>query len=92
MSRPNINGPTLAEDALAAGFFDFAAALLMCLSVFATGASPGPIDKKPTTVASRGFLLKLGSVSTSTNGRAGYYYQRENHIDLSNITEHRAKT
>ena len=29
-------------------------------------------DKKPTTVASRGFLLKLGSVSTSANGVANY--------------------
>lgn len=56
------------------------------------GASLGPADKKPTTVASRGFLLKLGSVSTSTSGGAGYYYQRESNGDLLNITEHRAKS
>jgi hypothetical protein len=56
------------------------------------GASLGRTDKKPTTVASRGFLLKLDSVSTSTSGGAGYYYQRESNGDLSNITEHRVKS
>jgi hypothetical protein len=56
------------------------------------GASRGLTDKKPTTVASRGFLLKLRSVSTSTSGGAGNYYQRDVNDDLSNDTEHRAKS
>src|SRR5262245_39439834 len=92
MSRPNINGPTLPEAALAAGFFDLAdVALLMSLSWLMAGASLGPTDKKPTTVASRGFLLKLRSVLTSTSGGAGYYYQRKSNGDMSNNTEHRPK-
>jgi hypothetical protein len=45
--------------------------------------------KKPTTVASRGFSLKRGLVSTRTGGRAGYYYQRVYNGDLSNNAEHR---
>jgi hypothetical protein len=63
----------------------------MFLSWLMAGASLGLIDKKPTTVASRGFLLKLDSVSTSTIGGAGYY-QRESNGDLLNDTEHRAKS
>jgi hypothetical protein len=57
-----------------------------------TDESPGSDDKKPTTVASRGFLLKLSSVSTSTTGGAGYYDQRGLNGDLSNNTEHWRKS
>jgi len=64
----------------------------MFLSWLMAGASLGPTDKKPTTVASRGLLSKLGSASTSTSGGAGNYYQRESNGDLSNNTEHRVKS
>jgi hypothetical protein len=64
----------------------------MFLSLLMAGEVLGRTDKKPTTVASRGFLSKLGSASTSTTGGAGDYYQRESNSDLSNITEHRAKS
>ena len=56
------------------------------------GTSLGLTDKKPTTVASRGLLSKLGSASTSTRSGTGNYYQRDGYGDLSNDTEHRAKS
>jgi hypothetical protein len=69
MSRPSMAGPTSART-LVFGVADFCLAisvvLLMSLSVAA-----GRADKqKPTTVASRGFLLKF--YSTSANGIADY--------------------
>jgi len=63
----------------------------MFLSLLMAGASVGRTDKKPTTVASRGLLSKLGSASTSTSGGAGNYYQRERNDDLSNNTEHQGE-
>jgi hypothetical protein len=38
----------------------------------------GAGKKKPTTVASRGFVSKINSSATRTDGLVGYYYLREN--------------
>ncbi|MCL4789860.1 MAG: hypothetical protein KJ070_24290 [Verrucomicrobia bacterium] len=55
------------------------------LSWFVAGGR-GP-NKKPTTVASRGFLSKSGSTSTRADGIAAYDdYQQNN---LSNCAKHR---
>ena len=55
------------------------------------GARLGPTDKKPTAVASRGFLSKLCSASTSTISGAGNYYQRKRNNNSTNNTEHQAE-
>jgi len=44
---------------------------------------PQAHKKKPTTVASRGFLSKLNSRSTSANGGVSYDDDQQSH--LSNI-------
>jgi hypothetical protein len=49
-------------------------------------AGASQVNKKPTTVASRGFLSKLRLLSTSADGGVAYNdYQRNN---LSNIHSH----
>ena len=87
MSQPCMVGPNSAR--LGAGFArlvsgDFVA-LLIYLSCF-VGRSE---NKKPTTVASRGFLSKWVLASTSPGGVAIYYddYQRQGYY-LSRLALH----
>ena len=64
-------------------FLVLAVVLLICLSC--CGHGRGQI-KKPTTVASRGFLSKSSSTSTSTNGAVSYDdYQQD---CLPSIVQH----
>src|SRR5208282_2206706 len=80
MSHPAMAGPTSARRA-EAGFFScragatFAAeadpvvSIVLLICAFGCGRWRG-LNKKPTTVASRGFLSKFNLTTTSTNGVA----------------------
>jgi hypothetical protein len=45
-------------------------------------------NKKPTAVASRGFLSKLSSASTVPGGIAGYQRDDYDYQDLLNLSNH----
>ena len=53
---------------------------------FLIGGGPG--NKKPTTVASRGFSSKSVLDSTRPAGCPGYYYHQKDDANLSNAANH----
>src|SRR5262245_33254816 len=89
MSRPNIKGPTfpLWAELASEVFFALADGAVLLITVLGSVAGRPQVTKKPTTVASRGFLSKSFPSSTSTNG-AAYYDDQQ--VYLSNMTNHGA--
>jgi hypothetical protein len=77
MSRPNMALPTSAR--LAEDFFLSAIAVVLLILFFGYGGLTW-ITKKPTAVASRGFLSKF-ILTTSTDGVA--YYDGDGQFNLS---------
>ena len=88
ISLPFMAGPTSARLRVAGTLFAVLCSIPLSCSChfwFVAGLSRGS-NKKPTTVASRGFLSKFYSASTSPGGIAAYGNDYQN--DLSNIHYH----